>query len=147
MNQQFKSLLVKATYLIAWIAGAFTVYDPTLIETAVQSGGVGFVPAFQYIRYTYPVLLILIYFFPISATKAEFENSLDQYGRVLAALSFAFLVPASFLGILGFILSPILFLNWLFVITLGVDGVTVLLVSMFLTVVAIYVAANLINKR
>lgn len=147
MNQQVKSLIVKATYLIAWIAGAFTVYDPTLIDTAVQSGSVGFVPAFQYIRYTYPALLILICLFPISATKAEFENSLDQYGRVLAALSFAFLAPASILGILGFILSPILFLNWLFVIMLGVDGVTVLLVSMFLTVVAIYVAANFINRR
>ena len=53
MNQRVKSLIVKATYLIAWIAGAFTVYDPTLIDTAVQSGEVGFVPVFEYIRYTY----------------------------------------------------------------------------------------------
>ena len=147
MNQRVKSLIVKATYLIAWIAGAFTVYDPTLIDTAVQSGEVGFVPVFEYIRYTYPVLLILIFCFPVCTTKAEFEKTLDQYGRVLAVISFAFLAPASFVGIFGFIISPILFLNWLFVIKLGVDGFTVLLGSVILTVVSIYVAASIINKR
>lgn len=147
MNQQVKSLIVKATYLIAWIAGAFTVYDPTLIDTAVQSGSVGFVPAFQYIRCTYPVLLILIYLFPISATKAEFENSLDQYGRVLAALSFAFLAPAFFAGIFGFIISPILLLHWLLVIVLGVDGVTFFVGSLLVAVFAMIVAINLVNKR
>ena len=112
MNQRVKSLIVKATYLIVWIAGAFTVYDPTLIDTAVQSGEVGFVPVFEYIRYTYPVLLILIFCFPVCTAKAEFEKTLDQYGRVLAVLSFAFLAPASFIGILGFIISPILLLSW-----------------------------------
>ena len=147
MKQKVKSLIVKATYLIAWIAGAFRVYDPTLIETAVQSGNAGFVPVFQYIRYTYPALLILICLFPISATKAEFENSLDQYGRVLAALSFAFLAPAFFVGIFGFIISPILLLHWLLVIVLGVDGVNFFVGSMLVAVFAMIVAINLVDKR
>lgn len=147
MNQRVKSLIVKATYLIAWIAGAFTVYDPTLIDTAVQSGEVGFVPVFEYIRYTYPVLLILIFLFPVYATKAEFANALDQYGRILAALSFVFLAPASFIGILSFIVSPILVLHWLFVIKLGVDGVTFFLGSLWVSALTIIVAVNLMNKR
>ena len=103
MNQRVKSLIVKSTYLIAWIAGAFTVYDPALIETAVQSGDGSLAPVFEYIRYTYPALLIIIYCFAGKTTKAEFENTLDQYGRVLAAISFAILAPASFIGILGFL--------------------------------------------